>query len=325
MRTRSKSEPSTGVGGPAVEARQLRKTYRGGVEAVKGIDFEIAAGEVFGLLGPNGAGKSTTVGMLTTTIVPTGGTARLAGFDVAAEPIAARRVSAVVFQDAVVDRALTGRRNLEIHARLWGVDPATAKTRIDETVELFGLSEIIARPVESFSGGQRRRLEIARALISQPRVLFLDEPTVGLDPRIRYELLDVIAGLRARAEMTILLTTHYLDEAERLCDRVAIVHSGRIVALDSPASLLSGLGREIVELRVGGDSSSALATLQARGIGGADAFAVGSTLTVPLHDGSAREAIAAITDLGFDTTAITARPPTLDDVYLRLTGDRLAA
>src|SRR5262249_36595442 len=163
-------------------------------------------------LGPNGAGKSTTIGMLTTTIAPTGGSARLSGFDVVSEPIAARRVSSVVFQEAVVDRALSGRRNLDIHARLWGVDAAVVQRRIADVVDAFGLGEVIDRVVASYSGGQRRRLEIARALLSRPRVLFLDEPTVGLDPRIRYELLDLIAGMRDRAEMTILLTTHYLDE-----------------------------------------------------------------------------------------------------------------
>src|SRR5437667_9452034 len=164
----------------AIEVTKLSKTYPGGVEAVKGIDFEVAAGEVFGLLGPNGAGKSTTVGMLTTTIGPTAGSARLAGFDVAKEPLAARRVSSVVFQEPVADRPLTGRRNLEIHARLWGVDPAAAAARLHEVVDAFGLGEIIDRPVASYSGGQRRRLELARALLSDPQVLFLDEPTVGL-------------------------------------------------------------------------------------------------------------------------------------------------
>ena len=183
---------------PAVEVEDLRKTYPGEVEAVKGIDFTVGAGEVFGLLGPNGAGKSTTIGMLTTTVTPTGGTARLAGFDVVRQPLQARGVSSVVFQDAVVDGSLSGRENLDLHARLWGVPHAQAGRRIAELVDVMGLSELIDRPVSSFSGGQRRRLEIARALVSTPRVLFLDEPTVGLDPRIRHELLDVIAGLRAR-------------------------------------------------------------------------------------------------------------------------------
>src|SRR5205807_8315116 len=156
---------------PAVEVEHLSKTYPGGVEAVKDISFAVASGEVFGLLGPNGAGKSTTVGMLTTTVRPTAGTARLMGHDVAGDPIAARGVSAVVFQEAAVDRSLTGRRNLEIHARLWGVADGVAPARIDELLGAFGLAAEADRPVESYSGGQRRRLEIARALVSNPKVL----------------------------------------------------------------------------------------------------------------------------------------------------------
>ncbi len=309
---------------PAIEANDLHKTYPGGVEAVKGLDFEVARGEVFGLLGPNGAGKSTTVGMLTTTITPTSGTAKLAGFDVAREPLAARLVSSVVFQEPVVDRSLTGRRNLEIHARLWGVESREAQARIDELADTFGLTELVDRAAGSYSGGERRRLEIARALVSKPRVLFLDEPTVGLDPRIRAELLEVVGALRSRTELTVLLTTHYLDEAERLCDRVAIIHAGRIVALDTPQALLAGLGRELVELRVDGNVASALASLRERGVAGEDAFAVGSRLSVPLHDASSGEAITAIQELGI-AGAISAREPTLDDVYLRLTGGSLAA
>ena len=307
----------------AIEAIQLEKTYPGGVEAVKRIDFHVEAGEVFALLGPNGAGKSTTVGMLTTTIVPTGGTARLAGFDVAAKPLGARAVSSVVFQEPVVDSALTGRQNLELHASLWRVKPHEAKARIEGLAETLGLAEIVGRSVRSYSGGERRRLEIARALLSHPRVLFLDEPTVGLDPRIRAELLDVIAGLRDRSELTVLLTTHYLDAAERLCDRIAIMHRGRIVALDTPEALLAGLGHELVELRVDGSAESALASLRERGVAGEDAFAVGSRLTVPLHDRSSQQTIAAVHELGL-ARAISAREPTLDDVYLRLTGDSLA-
>ena len=308
----------------AVEVRHLTKIYPGGVEAVKGIDFDVAAGEVFGLLGPNGAGKSTVIGMLTSTIKPTGGSARLAGFDVAKQPLAARGVSSVVFQDPVVDRALSGRRNLELHARLWGVEREAAEEGIAELAEALDLSELLDRMVGSYSGGQRRRLEIARALVSRPRVLFLDEPTVGLDPRIRHELLDAIAGLRARDEMTILLTTHYLDEAQRLCDRVAIVHLGEIVALDTPEALLAGLGREVLELRVDGEVPVALAALGAHGIAADDAFAVGSTLTIPLHDGEAGQALRALDRAGLSPSAISTRQPTLDDVYLRLTGDRLA-
>jgi ABC-2 type transport system ATP-binding protein len=308
---------------PAVEVAGLAKTYPGGVEAVKGIDFTVAPGEVFGLLGPNGAGKSTTIGMLTTTIAPTAGSARLGGYDVAKQPLAARRLSSVVFQETVLDGALSGRRNLELHARLWGVPMATARERIGELADVLGLSELLDRSADTYSGGQRRRLEIARALVSDPKVLFLDEPTVGLDPRIRHELLDVIAGLRARAGMTIVLTTHYLEEAQRLCDRVAIIHAGRIVAMNSPAALLGDLGREIVELRVDGDGAAALSALRAEGVAGAEAFAVGSTLTLPLRNRSAAEAISTIHALGVASAGISTREPTLDDVYLHLTGDRL--
>jgi ABC-2 type transport system ATP-binding protein len=307
----------------AIEVEGLAKTYPGRIEAVRGISFRVEPGEVFGLLGPNGAGKSTTVGMLATTIRPTAGTARLIGHDVARRPLAARAVASVVFQDAVVDRSLTGRQNLELHARLWRVAPDAAAARIRELAAGLGIDEHLERPVSSLSGGQRRRVEIARALVSHPRVLFLDEPTVGLDPRIRAELLDVIAGLRDRAATTILLTTHYLDEAERLCDRLAIIHEGAIVALDSPAALRAVLGDRIVELRVTGDPGSALAGLRAQGIAGEDAFAVGATITVPLHGRSPADAIAAVDAAGVRAASLTTRAPTLDDVYLRLTGGQL--
>ena len=312
------------AGVAAVEVSDLRKTYPDGVEAVKGISFEVAPGEVFGLLGPNGAGKSTTIGMLTTTVVPTAGTARLSGYDVARHPLLARGVSSVVFQDSVVDGPLSGRANLELHARLWGVPAVEAGHRITDLVEAVGLAEIIGRPVESYSGGQRRRLEIARALVSTPRVLFLDEPTVGLDPRIRHELLDVIAGLRAREDTTIVLTTHYLDEAQRLCDRVAIIHEGTIVALDSPRALLDGLGREILEFRVSGSPEAALAALRVRGVAGEDAFAIGARVSVPLHEHAATEALGAIESEHLHVSEIATRVPTLDDVYLHLTGERMA-
>jgi ABC-2 type transport system ATP-binding protein len=308
----------------AIEVEGLTKTYPGGVAAVKPLHFEVAPGEVFGLLGPNGAGKSTTVGMLTTTVAPTAGTARLAGFDVARQALAARRASSVVFQEPVVDLSLSGSRNLELHARLWSVERREAKARIAELAHTLGIVELLERPVGSYSGGERRRLEVARALVSRPTVLFLDEPTVGLDPRIRHELLEAIGRLRDRDQMTIMLTTHYLDEAERLCDRIAIIHAGRIVALDTPGALLADLGGEIVELRMDGDAATALASLRAGGIAGDDAFTVGSTLTVPLHDRTAAHAIAVIHDADLAASSVSTRQPTLDDVYLRLTGARLA-
>jgi ABC-2 type transport system ATP-binding protein len=288
------------------------------VEAVKGVEFEVEAGEVFGLLGPNGAGKSTTVGMLTTTIIPTSGRALVGGYDVAEQPLLARGVSSVVFQEPVVDLSLTGRANVELHARLWGAD---SPGRMDELTSALGLAELIDRPVASYSGGERRRLEIARALVSDPAVLFLDEPTVGLDPRIRHELLDVIASLRARRELTVLVTTHYLDEAERLCDRVAIVHKGSLVALDSPQALLAQLGSEILEFRVAGDPGVTLAALRLQRLASADAFAVGARITVPLHEHSATDVLAGV---DVHPTEISTRTPTLDDVYLQLTGTELA-
>lgn len=328
MRTEIESLPPIVAAPPrgaaTVEVADLRKTYPGGIEAVKGISFAAAAGEVLGLLGPNGAGKSTTIGMLTTAIRPTAGTARIGGFDVVEQPLAARRVSGVVFQEPVVDRSFSGLRNLELHARLWGVGRGPARRRIGELAHAFGLAELLERPVESYSGGQRRRLEIARSLLSRPSVLFLDEPTVGLDPRIRAELIDVISGLRDHAETTILLTTHYLDEADRLCDRVAILHEGTIVALGTPAALRAELGDEIVEVRVRGDAHRALDTLRAGGVAGDDAFVIGATVTVPLHGRGAPEAVAAIDRLPLSASAVTARQPTLDDVYLRLTGGRLS-
>ena len=309
---------------PAIEVHGLTKVYANGVEAVRGIDFTVAAGEAFGLLGPNGAGKSTTIGMLTTTIRPTAGSARLAGYDVVARPLDARRVSSVVFQESVVDAGLTGRQNLTLHVRLWGVEPEAGRNHLDELAEAFDLGQMLDRPVATYSGGQRRRLEIARALLSSPRVLFLDEPTVGLDTRIRYELLDLIAGLRRRTEMTSLITTHYLDEAERICDRIAVMHGGRIVAMDRPRTLVERLGDVVLEVRTHGDALPALAILRASAAAPAEALALGSTITIPTRT-------ASITDLRTEverllpTAAVSMRPPTLDDVYLQLTGDTLAA
>jgi ABC-2 type transport system ATP-binding protein len=321
--TAVRTGPPTGTGNATIEVNGLGKTYPGGVEAVRAIDFSVCRGEVFGLLGPNGAGKSTTVGMLTTTILPTAGTATVVGFDVVRAPLQARRAASVVFQEPVVDRPLSGRRNLELHGALWGLPRSHTRERVQRLARSLGLSELLDRPVGSYSGGQRRRLEIARALVSEPSVLFLDEPTVGLDPLIRRELLDVIARLRDETEMTILLTTHYLEEAERLCDRVAIMHAGEIVALDTPSALLGRLGAEIVELRVAGDGDAALGALRAERIAGADAFAVGSTITVPLDGITVTEALAGIDRLGLPVTAVSTRAPTLDDVYVRMTDTRL--
>ena len=311
--------------GSGVWVRELCKTYAGGVEALRGVSFELRRGEAFGLLGPNGAGKSTTIGILTTTVRPTSGKVLLAGHDVTREAIAARRLSGIVFQDSVLDGALSGRANLTLHARLWGVPKARARQRAAELVELMGLGDVIDRPARSYSGGQRRRLEIARAVLGDPRVLFLDEPTVGLDPAIRHELWALIQDLRRREALTILLTTHYLDEAERLCDRIAIMHAGRIVAMDSPVNLLAALGAEVLEVETVGAGMAVHETLRDCGLSTENALAIGALLTLPLREGEGDLAVRRLREAGLPIRSIAVRRPTLDDVYLRLTGARLAA
>jgi len=304
-----------------VRVQGLSKTYRGGVEALKDVTFRVGSGEAFGLLGPNGAGKTTTIGVLTTTVRPTAGEIEVGGFDVARQALDARRVSGIVFQDSVVDRGLSGRANLTLHARLWRVPRDRARARIDELTSVMGLGEVIDRPVRTYSGGQRRRLEIARAVLAEPRVLFLDEPTVGLDPAIRHELWSLIGDLRARDGMTLVLTTHYLEEAERLCERIAIMDRGRVVAMDTPAALLSQLGEEMLEV----DGASELVTqlLGDRGIIVGDVFRIGSTITVPFRNGDGDAAVRALRDASLPIRSISVRRPTLDDVYLRLTGASL--
>ena len=312
------------VQSPAVEAINLEKVYPGDVHAVRGISFAVTPGEAFGLLGPNGAGKSTTIGMLNTTIRPTSGRATLGGRDVSADPIGTRARSSVVFQDTVVDQPLTGRQNLELHLRLWGKDDATSRTRLAELCGLVGLDEVLDRPVGTYSGGQRRRLEIVRALSSDPQVLFLDEPTVGLDTRVRHDLFDALATLRDRTSVTIFMTTHYLDEAERLCDRIAIVDGGRVVACDSPANLLGALSPEVLELRVD-QPDHAEQALVAGGVDAADLLVIGTTLTALLRDRSAEVLVAGLREKGVVLRSVTTRHPTFDDVYLRLTGGRIDA
>jgi ABC-2 type transport system ATP-binding protein len=306
----------------AVQAIGLTKTYPGDVEAVKDLSFEVARGEAFGLLGPNGAGKSTTIGMLTTTVVPTSGRAALSGFDVATDPRRARAASSVVFQDTVVDYPLSGRQNLELHLRLWGVPLGSGRARLRELAHVVDIGDILDRPVETYSGGQRRRMEIARALLSDPDVLFMDEPTVGLDTRIRHDLFDVISTLRERTGVTVILTTHYLDEAERLCDRIAVIDKGVMVACDSPQSLLATMGQEIVEIRTD-DPHGLVRILGSAGIDSSEFLTVGNTVTVLTTSYSTRQVMDVLEGQGRIVRASTIRRPTLDDVYLRLTGDRI--
>ncbi len=306
---------------PALEAVELEKTYPGDVRAVQGISFEVAPGEAFGLLGPNGAGKSTTIGMLNTTVRPTAGRALLGGIDVARDPVGTRARSSVVFQDSVVDQPLTGRQNLQLHLRLWGRDDVAGRTRLAELSQVVGLSEYLDRPVATYSGGQRRRMEIVRALASDPQVLFLDEPTTGLDTRVRHDLFDTLTTLREHTGVTILITTHYLDEAERLCDRIAIVDAGRVVACDSPANLLAELGSEVLEVRLD-EPERALETLTGAGVAPDDVLVIGTTVTVVLRDRTAENLVRALRESSHVLRAVTTRRPDFDDVYLRVTGDR---
>lgn len=308
----------------AIEAVELEKTYPGDVHAVRGISFEVVAGEAFGLLGPNGAGKTTTIGMLNTTVTPTSGRALLGGKDVAKDPMGTRAISSVVFQDAVVDHPLTGRQNLELHLRLWGAYNGRGRARLNELSEVVGLTDYLDRPVATYSGGQRRRMEIVRALLSEPQVVFLDEPTVGLDPRVRHDLFDALATLRERTGVTILLTTHYLDEAERLCDRIAVVEAGRIVACDTPANLLASLGEKVLEVRVD-DTDRAVRSLRTAGIPEGDILVIGSTVTASLRGASDDTVLGQVRDGGASLRSTTTRTPTLDDVYLRLTGGHIVA
>jgi ABC-2 type transport system ATP-binding protein len=242
--------------------------------------------------------------------------------DVARDPTATRAISSVVFQDAVVDRPLTGRQNLVLHLKLWGVPAAAGQSRINELAEAVGIAALLDRAVATYSGGERRRLEIVRALLSAPRVLFLDEPTVGLDTRVRHDLFDAIATIRQRTGVTIIMTTHYLDEAERLCDRLAIIDTGRIVACDTPRALLASIGDEVLDLRVS-DPSAAVGVLRAHGIDERDVAVTGSTVTASLRGIPAHRLSERLSEQDITVHAATTRRPTLDDVYLRLTGARI--
>jgi ABC-2 type transport system ATP-binding protein len=302
-----------------VVVRQLTKTYPGGVEAVRGISFEVHLGEVFGLLGPNGAGKTTTIGVLTTLVRPTGGTALVGGHDVVAGSLAARRSIGVVFQNSVLDNDFSGEANLRLHARLWRVPDGAA--RIKALLDAVDLTDRARDSVRTYSGGMRRRLEIARALMARPSVLFLDEPTLGLDPIGRQELWQTISQLREREQVTVLLSTHYLEEAESVCDRVAIIDRGRLIAVASPRQLIEQVGWQTVGLRVEGDPSDLLAALRELGASVGEPFVAGGEVMLASSDSpealTARVNALAPSTLG--VRAVTVRPTTLNDVFLFLT------
>jgi ABC-2 type transport system ATP-binding protein len=225
---------------PAIEVSELTKNY-GDVDAVHGVSFTVQPGEVFGFLGPNGAGKSTTINMLCTLATPTTGNARVNGFDVVTERDDVRRHIGLVFQDPTLDVYLTGTQNLRLHAELYGIDPGLIPSRMRQMLEMVDLWEWRDKPVRTYSGGMRRRLEIARGLMHSPRVLFLDEPTIGLDPQTRNSIWGYIRALREAEGTTIFMTTHYMEEAE-FCDRIAIIDRGEIIVLDTPTELKKSVG-----------------------------------------------------------------------------------
>src|SRR5437588_12688389 len=229
----------------AIEARGLERTFKGGVEAVRGIDLVVSGGEVFGFLGPNGAGKTTTVRMLCTLLPPTSGTATVAGFNVVQSPDAVRHRIGVALQEIGLDPVQTGRELLELQCGLYGITGRRARTRAEELLELVGLTEAADRRIKTYSGGMKRRLDLASALVHSPEVLFLDEPTTGLDPASRLTIWDEVRRINA-AGTTVFLTTQYLEEADNLCERVAIIDGGEIVAEGTPSQLKAQMGHDVV-------------------------------------------------------------------------------
>jgi ABC-2 type transport system ATP-binding protein len=299
---------------PAIAVEGLAKRY-GEIEAVRAIDFAVARSEVFGFLGPNGAGKSTTINMLCTLVRPTGGSARVAGHDVVAERDAVRRNIGLVFQDTTLDGYLTAEQNLRLHAELYGVPRETVAPRMRQVMEMVGLWERRGSLVGTFSGGMKRRLEIARGLLHSPRVLFLDEPTVGLDPQTRSSIWSYISELKQREDITIFLTTHYMDEAE-FCDRIAIMDQGRIIVLDTPEALKASVGKDRVQISTP-DDAAAIAALRER-------FAIEATVA----EGAVTFGVAAgeefvprlFAELGQPIHSVSVSRPSLDDVFMSYTG-----
>jgi ABC-2 type transport system ATP-binding protein len=300
-----------------IDVRKLRKSF-GEVEAVRGVSFEVAPGEVFGFLGPNGAGKTTTINMLCTLARPTGGQAFVAGHDVARERDAVRRNIGLVFQDPTLDGYLTAAQNLELHAELYGVEPRAVAPRMRQVLEMVGLWERRDAPVATFSGGMRRRLEIARGLLHAPRVLFLDEPTIGLDPQTRSSIWSYIRELQERERTTIFMTTHYMDEAE-FCDRIAIMDRGEIVALDTPAELKARVGADRVQIQTG-DDAAALEALRER-------FGIEGTISegaVAFFVAEGEEFVPRLfAELGVPIRSVSVSRPTLDDVFMSYTGSTI--
>jgi ABC-2 type transport system ATP-binding protein len=305
----------------AIEAKGLVKTYPKGVRAVDGIDLAVEAGSIFGLLGPNGAGKSTTVKMLTTLTQPDEGTATVAGHDVVRAPERVRQAIGVVSEKPGVDPDATGRENLVLQGDLYGLPGAEVRRRTDELLGRFGLADAARRLVRTYSGGMQRKLDVAMGLINRPQVLFLDEPTTGLDPEARAEMWSAIERLAREESVTVLLTTHYLEEADRLAGRLAIVDLGRIVATGTPDQLKSELRGDAIVVEVADDDHDALGTL-GRVAGIREPSRDGRVLRARSDDGARAlpTVLAALDGAGVEVLTATLARPSLDDVYLRHAG-----
>ncbi len=304
----------------AIGVENLTKSFNGLV-AVAGISFSVPEGELFGLLGPNGAGKTTTINMLSTLLRPTSGHAEVAGFDVSRNRDAVRKSIGIVFQEPALDTKLTGRENLEFHAMMYGMGKEKRRQRIRQVLDLVELADKRDVLVEKFSGGMKRRLEIARGLVHRPKVFFLDEPTLGLDAQTRRNIWDYIKKLNRERGVSIILTTHYMEEADFLCDRVAIMDHGKFVALDTPAKLKDLIGGDVVTLEVEGEIASLLEEFRKQDWIKTVA-AHDSLLSLTVEKGERRipQLIEAARMNGVRVTSVHLRKPSLEDVFLHFTG-----
>jgi ABC-2 type transport system ATP-binding protein len=316
--------PRSSLGEAAIVARSLRRSFKGGIEAVRDIDLTIAAGEVFGFLGPNGAGKTTTVRMLCTLLPPTSGTASVAGIDVVKDSAAVRRRIGVALQEIGLDPVQTGRELLELQCGLYGITGQRGRRRAGELLELVGLADAADRRTKTYSGGMKRRLDLASALVHSPHVLFLDEPTTGLDPASRLTIWEEVRRINSGGA-TIFLTTQYLEEADQLCDRVAIIDDGEIVAQGTPQQLKEGMGHDVVSLSLqGADAAETEAALA--GLSGLERMVTEpDALALYVADGAGQiaEIVRRLDRDGIRVGAITVARPSLDDVFLKATGRRL--
>jgi ABC-2 type transport system ATP-binding protein len=309
-----------------IEARELRKQYRD-VQALDSIGFEVAEGTIFGLLGPNGAGKSTTVKILTTLARPDAGEARVAGHDVLTEPAQVRRSIGVAAQRSGVDRDLTGRENVKLQGHLQGLRGRELDRRADELLDQFGLADAAGRVARTYSGGMQRRLDVVIALVHRPRVLFLDEPTTGLDPEVRAAMWQEMGRLQAEEGLTILLTTHYMEEADRLASKIAIVDRGRVVAEGSPTELKAGLQGDAVHVELDGAEANGNVHSALENVPGLrDVLVEGRWLHARVDDGARAvpAVLAALDAHSVPVATVTVARPSLDDVYLRYAGRSFA-